>query len=156
MIRLCFFDVDGTLSAPYYPVNGQMHPGMSDDGWIHFCAKYGEDAYQWCKPLPKVREYAAKRKQEGAKLYVLTTSQTSFETRAKVKFVSENYPDLCEDIIAVSKDEWKWEVMRALAQQEGADLSEIELVEDTFTTVLKVDQMGMVGTHISTIVEEGK
>ena len=33
MIKLAFFDVDGTLSAPQYLVNGKLQIGMSDTQW---------------------------------------------------------------------------------------------------------------------------
>ena len=43
MIKLAFFDVDGTLSAPQYLVNGKLQIGMSDAQWIKYCEDHGED-----------------------------------------------------------------------------------------------------------------
>ena len=152
MIRLAFFDVDGTLSAPVYLVDGKYGPGMPGDDWVRYCVKYGADAYQWCKFIPAVKAYALKLKKAGARLFVLTSVETSFETEAKHKFIDTYYPGIFEKVISVSKDEYKFIVIDEMAKITGYALEECELVEDTFSTVLDVSLKGIKATHISDIV----
>ena len=152
MIKLAFFDMDGTLCAPRFYVNGKTVGGMSDEAWLAFCEKNGEDTYRFCKPVPIVTEYAQKLRDHGAKIYVLSTSQTSWEKAAKQKFVKQNYADgFFTEVIAVEHDEDKLPVIRKVAEKEGVRLEDCELVEDTYATVLAAIVTGIRGTHISQI-----
>ena len=85
MIKLAFFDVDGTLSAPQYLVNGKLQIGMSDTQWQKYCEEHGEDTYEYCKPVKVVKEYALSKKAQGAVLYVLTSTQGENENKGKRK-----------------------------------------------------------------------
>ena len=69
MIRLAFFDMDGTLCAPRFYVNGVMVPGMSDDDWLSYCKKNGADTYRFCKVVTPVADYASELRAHGAELY---------------------------------------------------------------------------------------
>ena len=152
MIRLAFFDMDGTLSAPRFYVNGKIVGGMSDEAWFEFCRKNGEDTYRFCKPVPPVTEYAQALRDSGAKIYVLSTSQTTQERDAKHKFVQQNYPQgFFTEVLTVEHDADKLPVIRKFAEQEGVRLEECELVEDTYATVLAAIVAGIKGTHVSHI-----
>ena len=152
-IKLVFFDMDGTLSVPIYKdAEGNDVLGFSQEEWERYCVLNGEDTYQYCKPVEPVRQYAKRRKAEGAKLFVLTTSSMSFENDAKRKFANRYYPDLFEDIIAVGKDAMKAVVMRHMAEKFQTSLCNCELVEDTYATLLDVVSQGMKGTHITHII----
>ena len=154
MSKLVFFDVDGTLSAPYYPVNGKMDIGMTTEAWIRYCVSYGKDAYQWCKAVPQIKAYAQQKKLEGARLYVLTSTRTSIETVAKRQFVENEYPGLFEDVIGVAEDDLKITVMDQIARDTGVANEECELVEDTYFTLLTARESGFKATHISNILAE--
>ena len=93
-MELIFFDVDGTLSAPKYLVDGEFRIGMTDAKWLIYCEQNGEDTYQYCEPVPMVKRYAQKRKKDGARLFVLTTCQGEDEFRGKEKFVAQHYPGI--------------------------------------------------------------
>ena len=154
MIKLAFFDMDGTLCVPTYKIDGNETVGFDEEGWLAYCIKHGANSYDHCKPLPKVRDYAAKLKSEGAKLYVLTGVLTSIEVDAKRKFVAEKYPDLFEDVISVGDAQKKLLVIKLMAEENGVDLSECELVEDTYTLVLDATIMGIKGTHVAQFLIE--
>ena len=163
--RLVFFDIDGTLSAPGYRVygperlekpvpedsEGEIRIGMGDDTWIRYCIRNGEDSYHDCCPVPAVRDYAERKRREGAKLYVLSTSQTSFESRAKQAFIRRHYKDLFapENVITVAADEYKLKVICALAAKYGLLPCDCELVEDTYSTLLLAEREGIRGIHVS-------
>lgn len=150
--KLVFFDVDGTLSSPYYMVDGRLQIGMSDKQWDSYCREYGEDAYQWCKPVPQVKDYAVRAKKNGASLYVLTTSSTDRETEAKRKFIQRYYDGVFEDIYAVCCDDDKVGVILKKAQECGVSPQECEMVEDTYRILLQTVTAGIESTHISTIL----
>ncbi len=149
MTKLAFFDVDGTLSAPYFMVDGELKPGMEDETWIRYCERHGEDTYEYCRPLEAVKQYAGDLKRQGAKLFVLSTSGSEWENSAKVKFVKRWYPDLFDEFLFVEHDTRKVPTMAACAERENVLSSECELVEDTFRLVLEANNKGMKGTHIS-------
>lgn len=149
MIRLAFFDMDGTLCAPRFYVNGTMVVGMSDEAWISFCRANGENTYRFCKPVPAVAEYAEELHAKGASLYVLSTVQTGEEAAAKQKFTKQNFPGLFSDVLTVQNDADKFAVMRQLMEEKGVRPEECELVEDTYATVLAAAVAGMRATHVS-------
>lgn len=151
MIKLAFFDVDGTLSAPQYMVNGKLQIGMSEEAWHVYCKEYGENIYAYCKPIKAVKDYARKRKREGAKLYVLTTCSSEEEVLSKRKFVEKYYTDMFEDVISVEHDAEKVEVIKAMAKQYEVELSECELVEDTLNILFETVCEGIVSTHVANI-----
>ncbi|MBR2562638.1 MAG: hypothetical protein IKE31_10905 [Eubacterium sp.] len=151
-IVLAFFDLDGVLSAPQYPVpSGEMSIGFTAQGWLAYCNKSGEDSYGLCRPLPAVRTFAASLKQEGAKLYVLSTIYSEYEPAAKRKFISTWYPDLFEDLLFVQKDLQKLSVIEKNAAEAGCSLQECALIEDTYTTLLAACERGITCVHLSNI-----
>jgi phosphoglycolate phosphatase-like HAD superfamily hydrolase len=151
MIKLSFFDVDGTLSVPQYKIDGAMKIG-TEDGWIEYCVTHGADTYDDCRPVEPVRRYAKQLRKEGVELFALSTSQTSFENAAKQKFLDAHYPGLFSGLITVSRDEYKQQVIAQMAKLRGISLEECELVEDTYATLLAADKRGIQVTHISMLL----
>ena len=154
MIKLAFFDVDGTLSAPQYLVNGKLQIGMSDTQWQKYCDDHGEDTYEYCKPVKAVKEYALSKKAQGATLYVLTSSQGENENKGKRKFIEQHYSGIFEEVIPVAHDADKVKVIKAKAEEKGVKLSECEIVEDTFKILLETVCEGIVSTHVANIFAE--
>lgn len=150
--ELVFFDIDGTLAVPRYLVDGQYVTGFTDEGWFEFNKRERENGYNSCIVVKPVERYARKRKEEGAVVFVLSTSQTEEETMAKVKFVNDNFPGLFEEVITVAHDPEKLYVIRQMAEKYGIELTRTELVEDTYSTLLKANEVGIVSTHISSLV----
>lgn len=151
-MRIIFFDVDGTLSAPCYNVDGKLQIGMSDEKWAWYCEHYGKDAYRWCRPVPQVKEYAKRAKADGARLFVLTTSGTQIETIAKEKFLEDNYPGMFDGVYSVLHDDDKCPFILEKAEEFGVTPQECELVEDTYRILLQTVVAGIKSTHISTIL----
>ena len=150
--ELVFFDIDGTLSVPRYNDNGRLVIGFSDEGWENFCNNAGEDGYRDCIVVKPVVRYAEKRKSEGALLYVLSTAHYENEVKSKHKFINETFPGLFEEVLTVPRDPDKLTVISGMAEERGLKLSECELVEDTYATILKANEIGIKATHISEIV----
>ncbi|MBO4697754.1 MAG: hypothetical protein J5643_10845 [Lachnospiraceae bacterium] len=150
--KLAFFDIDGTLSAPYYPVNGVLQAGMTDEQWLEFCRTYREDSYHFCKPVMPVIRYARELRCRGAELYVLSTSQTKEEDLSKEHIIAKWCPDLFREILTVRKDSEKTLKILEIADALGVDPAECELVEDTYSLVLDAIGKGIKGTHVAQIV----
>lgn len=149
MTKLVFFDMDGTLCAPRFYVDGKTVGGMSDTAWLQYCEKNGEDTYRFCKPVPVVTEYAQQSKAHGAKVYILSTSWSEQESAAKRKWTEQNFPGLFTEVILTAKDDEKLPIIRKIAEKEGVSLGDCELVEDTYATVLAAIAAGIKGTHVS-------
>ena len=151
-IKFAFFDVDGTLSVPIFQENDSFVIGFSEEDWKKYCMRHKEDSYEYCKPVLPVKRYAQKLKEQDVKLYVLTTSGSKEETAAKEKFIRTHYAGLFEKVIAVDADRKKLDEIERIADSFQADLSECELVEDTFATLLLVNQYKIKVTHVSSLV----
>lgn len=154
MIKAAFFDVDGLLSAPVYPTaigSDTLGIGLPERLWLRYCILKGEDGYELCKPVPCVRRYAQALKESGSALYVLTASGSSPESSAKRKFIRLNYPDLFDDFFAVPSMDDKVPFMEEFAAAFGLQPEEMELVEDTYSTLIDASEKGFRCTHISTI-----
>jgi len=152
--ELVFFDIDGTLAVPRYYVDGKYVSGFTDEGWMEFNKRERENGYNHCITVKPVERYARKRKKDGALLFVLSTSQYEEETMAKVKFINDRFPGLFEEVITVSKDPLKLETIKEKADKYNTVLTSCELVEDTYSTLLKANEIGIISTHISSIVCE--
>jgi len=153
-MRACFFDVDGTLSAPAYMMDGKLNIGMTDEAWFNYLEEHGEDTYEYCKAVPKVKEYALRRKAEGAKMFVLTTSSGETEDRAKKKFIARCYDGIFDEFVSVAHDADKVEVIKAFAKENDIALGMCEMVEDTYSILLKTVTEGIVSTHVANIYAE--
>ncbi len=151
-IRIAFFDIDGTLSAPYYPVNGVLQAGMTDEQWLDFCQNYREDAYRFCKPVLPVIRYAQSLSEKGTELYVISTSQSEAEDISKHRFIKRCCPGLFREVLTVRTDGEKTARILEIAAANDIKPSECELVEDTYSLVLDAIGKGIKGTHVAQIV----
>ena len=154
-MKLAFFDVDGTLSAPLYiDENGKKVIGFTPDGWSSFCKRAGEDGYKYCGIIPGVKEYARRLQQEGCLLFVLTSHLEEEETIAKRKFVGERYPGFFTDFFFVREDLEKVTVIMEVAKKYGVKPSDCALIEDTLNTLLYAHAQGIQAIHISNILAD--
>ena len=152
--RLVFFDVDGTLSAPSFHDGSRLVIGFPEESWHDCCALRGENSYDLCKPVLPVKRYAARRKEEGALLYVLTTCSEDVEVPGKQRFIQRCYPGLFEELLHVKSDKEKLTAMEETARRHGLTLADCELVEDTYATLLYVMGFGVTPTHLSLLVSD--
>lgn len=151
-IKLCFFDIDGTLSVPIYNDHGKMVVGFTDEGWFEHCATQREHAYDDCKPVLPVKRYAEALLAAGTKLYVLSVSQSEGESLAKERFIETHFPKMFEEVIMVDNNPAKLTEIQRIAGDCGVSLSECELVEDTYSNVLMANDNGIKATHIASLV----
>ena len=153
-MKLVFFDVDGTISAPGYPVDGKIKIGMHDDEWGPYCEATGEDGYKYCKPVPAMIDYAEQNKNAGNRTFVLTAVYNDPEVKAKEKFIAVEYPGLFEEILTVDCAEAKIDVMKEYAAKYNVPLENCELVDDTYSLLLKVVVAGMSAIHTANVCSD--
>lgn len=154
MIKAAFFDMDGTLSIPIYPVGDRYQPCMTDEQWHAFNEKHNVESYSWCKPVLFVKRYAQKLKAEDVKLYVLTGVHTDYEVMGKRSFMEKYYPGLFEELVPVHSDAEKVPYMQNYCSQNGLKYSECELIEDTFKNVIEAICTGFEAKHVTNILDE--
>ncbi|MBQ9593208.1 MAG: hypothetical protein IJR36_04975 [Lachnospiraceae bacterium] len=155
MIRLAFFDIDGTVSAPLYRMeNGSLGIGWPKEGWMSFCREHPQDAYAECRPVLPVKRYAEALRARGAKLYALSTMELPEERSSKLVFLEKHFPGMFEELLGPEEDAQKVDIIREIAAREGAKISECELVEDTYRTLLLANEAGIRCTHVSHLLTE--
>lgn len=153
MTKLAFFDIDGTLCVPRYKDKyGKYVCGFTDAEWFEFCENSGKEGYRNCITVKPVERYAHSLKEKGVKLFVLSTAQSFGEIEAKKAHILETFPSLFEEVITVEHDSIKMDVIKEYADRFGCELRECEIVEDTYSTILKANDLGIKATHISMIV----
>ena len=153
MVKLAYFDIDGTLSAPRYPDgNGSFVIGFSVEGWERYCEDMQERGYLSCGILPPVRDFAAGLKAAGVTLYILSAATYTSEELAKKTFIREYYPDLFKECFFVRHECEKVPLIEEAAAQRGIPLSECLLVEDTYNTLLTANDHGIRAVHVANVI----
>ncbi|MBQ6734248.1 MAG: hypothetical protein IJR00_04975 [Lachnospiraceae bacterium] len=151
--KLAFFDVDGTLSAPcYLQEDGRYLIGVTDEEWQRFLEKTGEDAYRDCAIVPAVRDFARSLLAKGVRLFVLSSTSSETESKAKIKFINRRYPNLFEEYYFTATDAEKLRVMEEKAAAEHLTLSDCILVEDTYQTLLNASPKGVICIHVANLM----
>ena len=152
-MKLTFIDFDGTLSVPNYKdKNGQMVMGFTDGSWKEYVKATTPDTFFYCKPVMPVIRFAKSQKENGNKVYVLTAVSSTEEVSGKKKFIEDYCPDIFDDILWVFSSEDKLETIRSTAAKQGAKLTDCQLVEDSFATLLYVMHYGVTPIHVASLV----
>ncbi|MBO6046907.1 MAG: hypothetical protein J6P61_04050, partial [Erysipelotrichaceae bacterium] len=134
---------------PCYVVDGERKIGLPFDCWEDYCDIHKERTYDDCAVNKPVERYARYLKSQGTELFVLSTAVNKNEILAKQVFIEERLPGLFTDVITVEEDDYKIDVIKQMADDYGVGLDECELIEDTFNTLLKANEIGIIPTHIS-------
>lgn len=151
-VKLVFFDFDGTLCAPNYLVDGVYTVGMPKARWEAFIEEKKEAIFEDCRPVTPVFAYAAKCKERGGRIIILTRTGSRTEDLAKQRFVEKWYPGLFDEYISVREDREKVEVIKDKAAANAVALSECELVEDTYAILLEAVSEGIAGKHVTNLI----
>ena len=154
--RLVFFDVDGVLSVPRYPINGRMTIGTTSEAWIEYCRIHGEDTYAYCTGVAPVRAYAEKLRREGARLFVLSAIACEEEGIAKDKFIDRLYPGMFESCHYVYHAEDKIPFILRFAEERRIPAASCTLVEDNLDILFIANTAGITPMHISMLIDEGE
>lgn len=153
-IRYAFIDVDGVLSAPAYmnEETGEQVIGFSDEGWGRYLEEEGAYSYRYCKPVPQMKEYLSRLKEEGILVFVLSSVMNDTEKQAKILFLDRNYPQLFREYFFVKKDDAKVRFMKKFAELNQAYYSECLFIDDTYDLLLKAHNEGITCAHIANVL----
>lgn len=154
MVKIAFFDIDGTLAAPYFLTPQGFSAGMPDEIWLEFNKTYKDQTYQWCKSIPQVLRYLEKLKKENVATYVLSCVLTPEEKRAKDLFLSKEYPELFTGVFYVAEDSEKVPLMKKVCDESNISYQDCELIEDSFRNIIDAITAGFISKHVTNIIVE--
>ena len=148
-IEVVYFDVDGVLSIPRYPIgpNGAMISFADQASWCIF-ADNNLDAYKDCYIPTAIIAWMQKLKAAGIPINILSASNDS-EEKAKLKFLREKYGDLIDEITLVDSPEHKVRHMRWQQEKHGYQPFKMLLVEDYAPTLYDAFISGFRGIHVA-------
>lgn len=153
MIKIAFFDIDGTLSAPCYPDGkGGFVIGFSVEDWEKYCNACDDEGYLSCGILPPVKEFAGSLAGRGAELYVLSAAVYESEKNAKRRFISEYYPSLFKECLFTEGEADKVPLILQMAAERSLSPKQCLLVEDTYKTLLSANDNGIAALHVSNLM----
>ena len=151
--KIAFFDMDGTLAAPRYLDHGTPVIGFDAQGWIKFCQREKEHAYDLCAVIEPVLDFAKQLKANDYKLFILTVALCPAEQAAKHSFIQQHrLGELFDKCIFVDTDDEKLDIMDQYANNCIWPKFEIILVEDFYYTCLKAHERHFKAIHVSNII----
>ena len=155
-LNVVYFDVDGVLSIPRYPLgpNGKTVAFTENARWEPF-VKDNIDAYKDCYVPIALKEWMAKLTEKGIPMVVLSVS-TEGEKPSKMKFLNENFQNYFAEIRLVETASAKKDVMVGHQREFGWDPFSMALVEDNHYTLFDIAVAGFRGIHVSWFLDSIK
>lgn len=153
-MRIIAFDFDNTCA---------IHKNKN---WIkHYNSNYYLSAYlnpitfydeiEICEALPKLQDIVKYCKEINIPVYCITGIHSTLNLKAKENFVKKYYSDYV-DVIGVSTQEIKIDILRLLAQIHKCPYEKILFIDDFDTVVhlcLKSGFMGLNVNNLNTIIK---
>lgn len=150
--KLAFFDMDGTLVAPRFWTGDRMVYTFPKQEWIDYCNDKKEAAYAHCEIVRPVMEYLESIKAEYTPC-ILTVTCSHGEELAKTDFIQWHRElNGIEHVYFVHSDDEKFDVIKARIEELSLSPADIMLVEDNLYSVMKANELGYTGIHISHII----
>lgn len=155
MSKTYFFDIDGTLSVPMYEFNveGKNYKRccMPANKWDSF-ASNNKQAYERCKVLPQINEMLKDLSEKGATLIVLSVEKLKLVRIAKDEFIRCNFENIFSKVVYVDEASEKVDYIQKYASENNIPLNDCVLVEDTFSTLMEAEEVGIIPIHITNVV----
>ena len=151
-MKYAFFDIDGTLSIPFYDVNGTIKCGGEDDWWKER-NDIDDNVYHLCKSPKKVKIFLDNLIKNDIKCFVLSTETLEKAKQSKIKFINEKYTGIFTDIFFVEKDVEKIDFLLNFAKENNTEESDIYYLDDTFSLCIKASNKNIDAHHISEFLE---
>lgn len=151
--KIAIFDMDGTLIAPYFLDEDETRRSFPADEWIEYCNRRGEDAYYHCSTIIPMFVFAELlKKKENYELHIATVTISNAEIKAKARFKERNEMlDMFEPIHFVENDDAKIALVKRYAETYGPE--NVILVDDLFDNVIKANELGCKGLHVSHAID---
>lgn len=156
--KVAFFDMDGTIVAPFFRTNsggGNYVLGFRKPEWIKFCNEHQETAYADCMIVPKTMKFASTLHSEGYDVKILTVTMSPGERVAKLHWFDHNKLSTFKDepifseIIFVGSPEEKIKYIEDYIKANKINPKDCILVEDDIGTVWGCQHLGITALHLS-------
>lgn len=150
--KLAFFDMDGTLVAPRFWTGDKMIYTFPKQEWIDYCNERKEAAYAHCELLWPIIKYMNSIKKEYVPC-ILTVTCSHGEELAKTDFIQHHFElNPVEHVYFVHSDDEKFDVIKEKMEKHGLSPADVMLVEDNLYSVMKANELGYKGIHVSHII----
>ena len=148
-LKIVYFDVDGVLSVPRYPLgkDRKIVPFTENPRWDRFVDN-NINAYSECYAPVALKAWIGELKDAGIPVCILSAT-TEDEMPSKMKFILDNYGDSFSKIKFVSRSADKKPYMIEQQAKLGYDPFEMALVEDNHNTLFDIAEAGFRGIHVS-------
>ena len=144
---LVFFDVDYTLFANMFNVDGEMLSTVPSSGQTtNMESAYGGfleylihtiDPYKYVQPLKSVQSFVHNLKKRGdIQIYALSSTGSSIDFQFKEKTIKKHYPDI-DELITVPSRDMKITVMKCLAETNALANNCVYFFDDDLQTVMQ-------------------
>lgn len=157
-VGAAFFDIDGTLSIPYYKVGeDKFVPGGTVDWWMQYCSEH-ENPYEYCKTPAALYDALEQLKEQDIPCFVLSTESTvrlpNIRDEKKI-FIKENYGEFFpeENIIFTEEDDEKISYLKDYAKKNNVSRGTLLFVDDSFPIICQAVGEGINAHHISEFLE---
>lgn len=150
---LVFFDVDYTLFANMFNVNGKMLSAVPPsgatsniesayDGFLGYLI-HTKDPYKYVQPLKSVQCFVHNLKKRGdIQIYAISSTGSSIDFQFKEKTIKRYYPDI-DELITVPNRDMKITVMKSLAVKNSIYDNCIYFFDDDLYTVMQAVYNGI-------------
>ena len=157
--KIAFFDMDGTVLAPYFrnPDGTDVRIGYPAGEWQSVFDGEGRD-YMSCIQVQPVVEYARQLKADGAECHILTCCHSDGERKAKrAWFESAKCPkDIFSHIMFTESMDGKIEAVKALAGLQTIELSDCLIIDDDLMFCINARNAGIPAVHVSHVLVRSK
>lgn len=149
---LVFFDVDYTLFANMFNVNGEMLSAVPSgikgkiesayDDYTKYLL-YTNDPYKYVHPLKSVQSFVhGLKRRDDIQIYAISAASSSFDFQFKDKLIKKHYPDI-DELITVPSRDMKITVMKCLAEKNALADNCIYFFDDDLQTVMQALHNGI-------------
>lgn len=137
------FDFDGVLSQA--SENKVLIPDFE-----YIMRAVNEDLFKYSRAPKTMQDYVEKLS-KSTRVYVLSTTASSYEQYWKSAFIAENYKDIDkQDIMFVARDEYKDLILKA---RFSGELNHVIMIDDKASVIAKLEASEIKCLHVSALID---
>ncbi|MGN1360739.1 MAG: hypothetical protein ACI4VV_00520 [Eggerthellaceae bacterium] len=139
------FDIDGVLAR--YEFGSLQHAAAVEGDWEAYVRE--NDPYRNVPPAPVLQRFIAAK--DPSKVFACSVA-AEYEKAGKRDFVLRHYAIPAENVLMVPSKDQKIAVLAQIARDQGLDLLQVALVEDTVKTLDAAAARGFATCHVSSFL----
>lgn len=154
-MKVAFFDLDGTIIAPWFLLDNEFVIGFPPEGWKKYCNS-NPDSYRDCKIVPPIMDFAKHLKKQGWDLQILTIAISKNEMLIKEHFynTTPEINSLFSKIHILSMDQIASSAKSSFIKVylECNEVEDCMIVDDSLDMLYACSNLGIKLRHISHIL----